>query len=1391
LSSKARHAVAEFKDNYYVVGPLLETNPGFVDEAFAGSEEIMSKLQELGIPAQAGRWDIAGKPRCLLVGSKGVIRDQEKLLYTLWEDFGVDSMFGQWDYIEPVLFSTVCGMAIEAFAKQLGEDTELYAHFHEWLTGAGLLYLKRNAPHVSLSFTAHSTVLGRSISSTGVDLDHVLEDVEPLQEAKRHNVSAKFSMESVAARQADCFTAVSNATAKESLAFLGVSPMTTTPNGFDIDGIPDYAAETKAFTEKRKALLDFASHFLGKELNPDKTMLLSISGHYEYKNKGLDVLLESLHRLDEQLRLRRSDGTNVVAFCLVLGTHAGPQQETLQRLQKDISSSNTGGLIVTHVLTDKTNDPILSACRRLGLQNTVENRCNVIFVPASLDGNDGVLNIAYYDVLAGCDLGVYPSSYEPWGYTPLESIAYAVPAVTTDLAGFGMWVQEHHAGQPGVKVLERRSSSYDDAIGQLTGWLKEALSWNKTTWRERKTAARSMAAGFSWSQFFAYYVETYRKASVAKEDRITGMQKHQDEAAPQMLIAPINSAQPRMRPFSVVSQLPPELGELEDLAYSLWWVSEPTARELFRRLDPVVWAEVSHNPVAFLQHVDDVRVNEAVNSRAYMQLYRDVMERFKQSSDDRTCRIVGMKHVTQDRPVAYFSMEFGVHECLPIYSGGLGILSGDHLKTASDLRIPMVGVGLLYKFGYFVQRITKEGEQVPVYEENNFAEMPMRPVRDAEGERVRIALELPGRTVYAQVWVVHVTSVPLYLLDSDVEANSQKDRLLTSKLYDSSTRERIEQEIMLGIGGVRALRALKITPSVYHLNEGHSAFLLVEQLRVLMNEQGFDYETAREIVRARSVFTTHTPVPAGNERHNKSLVENYLHSYVSQWSLSWEQFWNLGHVFSGEDADFEMTVLALKLCSRYNGVSKLHGEVARGMWHKVWRGFLTEEVPIASITNGVHIGSWVADDVRALLESYTAMPLEQALLKPEAWKRIEDIPDNVLWETHNRLKAWLLETIRQSVQTHWTREGEDPGLLEQFRVRLNPAALTVGFARRIATYKRPLLVLKDLERLRDLVRHVTYPLQILYAGKAHPADRQAASLIKEIVQISKQPDFLGRVVFLEGYNIRLARALVSGVDLWLNNPIRPMEASGTSGMKAALNGVPNCSILDGWWDECYRAYPDSGWSVGEGIVLENRETQDLVDSGSLYDLFEERIVPAYYNRNARNVPEQWTKRMKSAMRAVLEQFTTNRMLDEYSKTMYEPAAKQSATLAKNSFARARELGEWKKKLPVRFSSLVLREVRLDGFEGNVLNANESLRVTTLVEPGRVRPTELLLEVVIQDRDGKALCIPLKHTGNNGSLLEYQGEFTPPHTGQYKYGIRAIPVHRDAVTKFESNVVSWG
>lgn len=945
LATKARKAVEQLGDaNYIVVGPNLDKNTDFSEQAFDGSESFLQALAAKGIAARAGRWNIPGNPRCVVLNYRDVITDQDRLLYHMWEDFGVDSMFGQWDYIEPVLFSTVCGMAVETMAGKLSDSADVAAHFHEWTAGAGLLYLKQAAPQISTVFTAHSTVLGRCIGGSGGDIYMIMDEIDSAQESKKHGVSAKFSLEGISARQADCFTAVSQLAANESLALLGINPPVVTPNALDLRAIPDYARDLDTFRSRRTSLVGFASKFLNRPLKPESTRLLVCAGRYEFQSKGIDVILEALKALEDQLRKTPGSDTQVVTFLLLQGGGSGVHEEALRRVQNTFQGADSDEIISTHNLIDKHSDPVLNTCRKLSLLNRKDNRCHVILVPATLDGNDGIINIAHNDVLLGCDAGLFPSNYDPAGYSALECAAHAVPTVTTDKSGFGEWVLENFASKPGVHVLERQGQTLSQTASDLAEWLTQFVGWDEAKLVEWKRAARAIAAQADWAKSYASYQEAYQKSELGRQDRMAGMRKQQEDGQALTYIAPTNSNQPRMRSLSVVSELPKELKLLEDIAYSMWWVWNRDARELFKRLDPLAWERLISNPVSLLQQLDESKISEALNNETYMQLYQNVASRFKSEMTGTPCRIEALKTVTRKSPIAYFSMEFGIHECMPIYSGGLGILSGDHLKSASDLNIPLVGIGLLYKFGYFVQRVNRAGDQVPIYEENNFAQLPIKPMARANGQKVKIGIDLPGRTVFAQVWVAQVGTVPLYLMDTDVDENSQKDRYLTSKLYDSSTRERIEQEILLGIGGVTTLRALGIEPSVYHLNEGHSAFLLVEQLRLLMKDQGLDFDTAREVVRARSVFTTHTPVPAGNERFHRSLIENYFRPYIDGCGMTWEQFWNLGHVYSGEESDFEMTVLALKMCSHYNGVSRLHGEVARGMWQHVWRGFLPNEV---------------------------------------------------------------------------------------------------------------------------------------------------------------------------------------------------------------------------------------------------------------------------------------------------------------------------------------------------------------------------------------------------------------------------------------------------------------
>ncbi|WP_285905247.1 alpha-glucan family phosphorylase [Pseudodesulfovibrio pelocollis] len=1389
ISSKAAEAVSAFDDRYVAMGPLLDRNPGF--EPCDPPEEFLPALERLkqqNIPVQTGRWDIPGNPWVLLVSFQGAFTTHDKLLFQLWSDFGVDSMTGGWDYIEPVTFSTAAAMVIKEISDELGDESDVFAHFHEWMSGAGVLHLKKQAPEVATLLTTHATMLGRAMSGSGVDIYDRLEEIEPSQEAKAIGVLAKHSMESVSAREADCFTTVSDITRREASNLLGTNPAVTTYNGFNLEGFAKPAAVEKARRGARAQLVDLASRFLARDLKPDKTLLVATSGRYEFHNKGIDLLIESLAQLDEELALTDSDMT-VVAFLLVTCGYAGFSEEARKRLKDEHYSIEKYGGIATHHLGDSDRDAIVVKCREAGLDNGPDNRCCVIFIPVYLDGNDGILNLEYYDALAGMDLTVFPSFYEPWGYTPMESAAFCVPTITADRAGFGQWVMERHpGGHPGVMVLNRLKDNYSTAVGKLAKLLADFTRWTPEERAFRRGEARRIAEEVTWKNFYPHYLEAYKMAGDIRTERVAGVQRMAVAPGKLFSFTGVNTTQPRLKSFSVITDLPPSLARLRDLAANLWWVWHRDTQELFEAIDSQRWIQCAHNPVQFLDTIDPERIARIADDTAFMARFAEVLGRF----DAYMAESGKADHggITWDNPISYFSMEFGLHESIPIYSGGLGLLAGDHIKAASDLNLPFIGVSLLYKNGYFHQRINGNGDQVVEYHENNFASMPVNPLQRGDSDRIMVTVDLPGRTVYAQVWEIRVGRAKLYLLDTDVPENSRADRDIAAKLYEPSSKGRIEQEIVLGVGGVRMFQTLDIVPAIYHLNEGHSAFLLFERVRQLMRLDGVDFSTAKEIVRGSTVFTMHTPVPAGNERFERSLVENYFRGYAAEMDVPWDTLWNLGHMYAEEADHLNMTVLALQFSYLRNGVSKLHGEVSRRMWMDLWRGFLLDEVPVGHITNGIHVTTWLDERVRRDMEESCNISVHKALMDDIDWNVIDAIDDRRLWDTHVALKHRLYEEIRHSISTQWAREGEPPNRLHSFLETLDPSHLTLCFARRFTAYKRPTLLFHNLNKIKQIFSHPSRPVNIIFAGKAHPADTIGASFINLICRLAKQDDFLGRVIFLESYDIRLARLLVSGSDVWLNTPTRLMEASGTSGMKAALNGVPNCSILDGWWDEAYDTI--NGWAVGQGLVYETQVNQDIVDADNLYAVLETEVAPEFYDRGDDGVPHAWIRRMKASMKTALDQYGTHRMVRDYIHDMYLPALALAARRNKNDFALARDVGAWHRRIPGRFSTVNIKEIRVEGIHGDVFMLGNTLRITAKVDKGQLLQEEMLVELVVASPSEDAVidCVPLKLKHTEGNTLDFRVEYTPTSSGTCRYGVRVIPVHPGLGTKYETRLVRW-
>ena len=840
---------------------------------------------------------------------------------------------------------------------------------------------------------------------------------------------------------------------------------------------------------------------------------------------------------------------------------------------------------------------------------------------------------------------------------------------------------------------------------------------------------------------------------------------------------------PAWRNITVKSELPNGLKKLEELSKNLWWVWNSEAKSIFRELDSELWRSTGENPVMVLQQLSSDRTEQILNDKDLMARIEKVYNDFKSYMS------VPMRN---DIPsVSYFSMEYGLCNALKIYSGGLGILAGDYIKEASDSRVPMTAVGFMYRYGYFTQTLSIDGQQVANYEAQNFNQLPIEPVLDENGSQLVLKVPYPGRIIYANIWKVNVGRMNLYLLDTDIDKNSEWDRSITHKLYGGDWENRIKQEYLLGIGGVLMLKRLGIKNQLYHCNEGHAALLNLQRLVDYVQEEGLTFNEALEVVRATSLYTVHTPVPAGHDYFEEGLFGKYMGEFPGKLGISWQDLMNMGRENPDTNERFSMSVFALNTCQESNGVSWLHGEVSKKMFQGVWKGYAPEESHVSYVTNGVHMPTWAASEWKEYYEQNLGKDFYATQDKESTWAPILDLPDADIWEMRKRLKNKFINFVKRDFRQNWIKNQGDPARVVEILENINPNALIIGFARRFATYKRAHLLFTDLDRLAKIVNNEKYPVQFIFAGKAHPADGAGQGLIKRIIEISRMPQFLGKIIFLENYDMVVAKRLVTGVDIWLNTPTRPLEASGTSGEKAEMNGVLNFSVLDGWWYEGYRE--GAGWALTDKRTFTDQSMQDRLDAATIYSTLENEIVPLYFNTNDNGYSPEWIKYIKNSIAHIAPNFTMTRMINDYIDRFYSKEGERSTKLMANNYAVAKELAAWKENVAQKWNDINVVDIQISDSMRTSASCGEDIEATVVLNTvglGRSIGVDLVTHIQEDNQYKFHKCFTLEIVKEDGIFVTYHIKTKLKNPGSFRYSFRVFPTNENMAHRQDFAYVKW-
>ena len=1383
IATKANSLIKENRDNYILIGPDVwketRVNPEFIEDRKL-LKSWRAYAEQSGLKMRIGRWNIPGKPIVILVDFSTYIIAKDKIFAEFWENYKLDSISGQWDFIEPTLFGYAAGRLIENFWEyNISAQDKIVAHFNEWNSGAGILYLKNRVPQIATIFTTHGTILGHALAKNNISVNAIELPIDTEALSFQYNVRAKYSLEKISAENCDCFTTVSLITSHECEILLNKKVDIVTPNGFDSNTqITNDILINKRKTS-RKILSQVAKAVLKREISTETQFILT-SGRYEMKNKGFDVLINALGKLNKEAKNKK----DIVVFISALANSCGFRQD-LELNRTELYEEIAIDDFLTHWIFDYEHDPIISAFIQNDLHNLINDNVKVIFVPTYLDGEDGIFNSKYYDLLPGFDLTIFPSFYEPWGYTPLESICFGVPTVTSSLSGFGNWVKEVFGdNQNAVSIIDRTENNNEETENQLVKIIKQFNNSVENDIENIKELALTISKSAYWDKLISNYYNSYNICLDKAAQRF-------DKFKTKVCVLEATNGTPKFvssdwRKILVKINLPDKLIKLQELSRNLWWCWNYKAIELFSKVDEQLWELNNQNPISMLETLSYERCQQLIEDKDFMQLLEDVYSDFD--------NYLSKKSECKGHQVAYFSMEYGLHDSLKIFSGGLGMLAGDYMKEASDSNVNMIGIGLLYRYGYFTQQISNSGDQLDSYQPQIFSHLPIIPVIDAVGNWSKITIAFPGRTVYAKIWRVEVGRIPLLLLDTDIEENSENDRKITHQLYGGDWDNRLKQEILLGIGGVRMLEQISVKPDIYHCNEGHAAFAVIERLKNLMQNSNISFSQATEIVRGSSLFTTHTPVPAGHDYFSEDMLRVYMSHYPARMNISWETFINLGRIHQNDvNERFSMSVLAAKLSQEINAVSEIHGRVTREMFKDLYKGYFPEELHIGYVTNGVHYPTWTHKKWQQLHKQCFGDEFLGNQSNPKIWEQIYNVPDERIWNLRTELRTEMMDYIRIRLTQDMTRRQENPKLLFDTLDNLRNDVLTIGFARRFATYKRAYLLFSNLEKLSQLINNPQQPIQFIYAGKAHPADKAGQDLIKRIIEVSRMKEFIGKIIFIENYDMQLAKKLISGCDIWLNTPTRPLEASGTSGEKAVMNGVLNFSVLDGWWAEGYTE--GAGWALKEEQTYSNNDFQDVLDAETIYNKIEDEIAPIFYNRNKSNIPEIWLSHIRKTFSCISPTFTMKRQLDDYYSKFYSKLFERTDLLKADNFELSRKIARWKRDIINAWDSILIISVNIINSNNNTLMLGDTFTAEVTIDLSSIKTEDIGIEILFAKKKNDVIdslykSFELQPIFTDGSISKYSCQIPAVNAGVYNYIFRMYPKNDFLPHRQDFELVRW-